>query len=199
MHARSLIAALAAVSVALVAAGVAAAGGGAASECSTPPEPVTARAAVAYASATLSQGTLIGTLVPALRPWADAQHAAGGRFAAWLARCGSGDAATPLPRLASLPALGLSPARARAAIAAARRYPVAMWGTQKQGWGSLVAAAVERGSLDGRPVWILSLVGPRPVDWRYSVVDDRLRVLSFQLTGSDAERLLHIEPQGGAQ
>jgi hypothetical protein len=176
-----------------------AAGSAGAAACSAPPTPVVGVAGSSYSTVTSSQGTVIGTLVPALRPWLARQAEAGGRFTAWLVQCARPGTELPPPALHAGGPLGAPADRALAALAAARRYPVEMWGHQRQSWGSLVAAAVVRGRVDRRPAWIFALVGPRAVDWRYAVVDDRERVLSWQLTGTDVERLLGIQPQAGAR
>ena len=166
------------------------------SACSAPPLAAVAADRSAYHTETLSQGTFIDTIVRGLIPRVAEAESHGRRYRSWFAACGSRVVVSPIQLMAGVRRLGLSPKRAADAFQAAVRYPVRMWGAH--GWGRFIPAGVSRGQVDGAPVWIFILVGPRPVDWRYAVVRDSDQVLAWELTGDDARRLFHMGASEGA-
>ena len=166
------------------------------SACSAPPLAAVAADRSAYHTETLSQGTFIDTIVRGLIPRVAEAKSRGRRYRSWFAACGSRVVVSPIQLMAGVRRLGLSPKRAADAFQAAVRYPVRMWGAH--GWGRFIPAGVSRGQVDGAPVWIFILVGPRPVDWRYAVVRDSDQVLAWELTGDDARRLFHMGASEGA-
>lgn len=186
-------AAVAAIALAVV--GVAVVSGvvdvGASTCAKLPPARVAADDPTPRTATLVYDASYLHTEVDGLAAWvADVAVGVGAEHGRFVDRC-----PTALRRSAAV-AAGV-PAAARPALAAVRRYALEMW--NERAMTALLPAVVRRSTVAGRPGWTFALVGPDARSWRYAVADDDGRVIAWQLTGADAQRLFGTGPQGAVR